>query len=337
MLFHILLLCISGYVIADTQCPTISNPTDRRIDLSKYRFVQFNVEWLFINYYKSADCPGNGCPWHNSTEAHTHLDYIAKVIENLNPDTMHLCEVEGCDELNALINKTSPTTYNSYLIKGTDTATGQNVGILTKIDPLVSLYRTEDRIEYPIPNSTCGYTGEIGTSGVSKHLITEFIIQDIPVALIGTHLLAYPTDKTRCAEREAQSQVLQTVIYDYIQRGYEIIVSGDLNDFDGYVIDANDNRPISSVLDILKGEAGKYRYTLRTIGEKIKQDERFSDWYDENRNCASSSNEFSQIDHILVSPKLYDNIVDAFMYHEYKEYCGTYESDHYPIVVDFVL
>jgi exonuclease III len=327
MLVALLLSWFLSYVLAD--CPTVSNPIDRRSNSSTFRFVQFNAEWLFLDYYASADCPGNGCPWHNTTAANTHLDYIANVIKTLNPDTVHVCEVEGCDELNALVERTSIDTYKPYLVKGTDTATGQNVGMITKIDPSVSLYRTEDRAEYPIPNSTCGYTGEPGTSGVSKHLITEFVIQNIPIALIGTHLLAYPTDKTRCAEREAQAQVLQSVITKYIDKGYEIIVSGDLNDFDGVVLDANSNKPISSVLDILKGDV------LRTVGEKITQDDRFSDWYDQNGNCVASSNEFSQLDHILVSSKLYDHISGAFMYHDYKEYCGTYDSDHYPLVVDF--
>jgi hypothetical protein len=47
-------------------------------------------------------------------------------------------------------------------------------------------------------------------------------------AMIGAHLIAFPTDNTRCAEREAQSQVLQNVIYGYISKGYEIIFLGDL-------------------------------------------------------------------------------------------------------------
>jgi exonuclease III len=295
--------------------------------------MQFNVEWLFIDYYSSADCPGNGCPWNNQSEAQTHLEYIEKVISIINPDTVHMCEVEGCDELSELVSN----EYAAYLIKGTDTATGQNVGLLTKIDPIVDLYRTEDRVEYPIPGSKCGYTGASGTSGVSKHLITEIKVSNISIALIGTHLLAYPTDKTRCAEREAQAQVLQKVINNYILLGYEVIVSGDFNDFDGEVVDANDNLPISMVLDILKGISGTYRYTLRTVGEKIGKDERFSDWYDKNGNCQSTYSEFSQIDHILVSSNLYDRISQAFMYHDYKEFCGTYNSDHYPVVVDFML
>lgn len=322
-------------VFADTQCPIINIPEDRRIDASKYRFVQFNVEWLFLDYYLSSDCPGNGCPWKNNSEAQTHLEYIANVINELQPDTVNLCEVEGCDELSELITITS-IDYKPYLIKGTDTSTGQNVGLITKIDPIVSLYRTEDRVSYPISKSTCNYTGSPGTTGVSKHLITELLIKNTNIAIIGTHFLAYPTDKQRCAERETQAQVIQKVIYNYIQRGYEVIISGDLNDFDGEILDANNNKPISSVLNILKGISGNYQYDMQSVGNKMQQDSRFSDWYDKNGNCQSTSSEFSQIDHILVTPNLYDHIVNVFMYHGYKEYCGTYDSDHYPLVVDFV-
>jgi exonuclease III len=311
---------------------------DRRKNTSHYRFVQYNVEWLFTDYYSSASCPGTGCPWKNTTEAETHLDYVAKVIQDLQPDTIHLCEVEGCDELNELVVELGEV-YNPYLIQGTDTSTGQNVGMLTKIDPQVSLYRSEERVQYPIPQSTCGYTGTPSTTGVSKHYITEFIINTINIAVIGTHLLAYPTDVLRCAEREAQAQVIQNIIFNYTKKNYEIIVSGDLNDFDGTTLDANNNKPISSVLNILKGNAGVYKntYELQTVGAKMVQSMRYSDWYDKNGNCQSTSTEFSQIDHILVTPNLYASIQSVFMYHEYEEYCGTYNSDHYPLVVDFVL
>jgi hypothetical protein len=28
---------------------------------------------------------------------------------------------------------------------------------------------------------------------------------------------------------------------------------------------------------------------------------------------------------------------NTFIYHEYDEYCGKYDSDHYPVVVDLFL
>jgi exonuclease III len=323
----------------DSECPNISTMGDRRKDKNSLRLVQYNGEWLFIDYYSNANCPGNGCPWKTTEDAKTHTSYVTNVIKELNPDIINFCEIEGCDELSYIVNQLGDSSFKYYLKQGTDTSTGQNVGFLTKIDPLVNLYRTETRVNYPVPGSQCGYTGS-GSSGVSKHYITEFNLSGMKVALIAAHLLAIPTDTSRCAQREAQAQVLQYVVSDYVGKGYEIILLGDMNDYDAEVKDMNNNTPKSHVLDILKGLSGEKKgsYTLTNAAYKITQSERYSDWYDSDNNCDTSSvKDYSMIDHILVSSKLDKKIVKAFIYHGYKEYCGKWDSDHYPVVVDFVL
>ena len=345
LLFVFLLFCYFEewfFVYGETYCPSINNSsnktTDRRSNKKVLRFVQYNAEWLFLDYYASAQCPGSGCPWANISEAQTHLEYIGAVIQDLNPDIVNVCEVEGCDELSSLILSTTPE-YVPYLVQGKDTSTGQNVGFITKVDPIISLYRSEERVGYPISGSNCGYTGEPGDTGVSKHYITEMIINNVSIALIGAHLLAFPTDKTRCVEREAQAQVLQNIIVKYIEKGFQIILSGDFNDFDAEILDANNNKPISQVLDILKGFYGLYsgKYILYNAAETIGKVERFTDWWDKNSNCKSTADEFSMIDHILVTELLFESIEKAFVYQNYSEFCGTYNSDHYPVVVDFLL
>lgn len=304
-----------------------------------FRLVQYNAEWLFIDYYAPMNCPGSGCTWVNETEASKHMNYVAKVVSDLNPDIMNVCEVEGINEMEILRQSTiNGNEYETYLTKGTDTATGQNVGLMTKFAPKVNLSRTEEKMTYPLEGSNCGYTGTPGTVGVSKHYITEFEIYDRPTLFIGLHLLAYPEDATRCAEREAQAQIIQNVVAEYIvNKKGEVIVLGDLNDFDGRVLDANRNVPTSRVLDILKGLDGNHKreYELTSASQKIPEVERFSDWWDQNVDCVSTANEFSLIDHVLVSPFLYERIEDAFVYHGYDEFCGKYDSDHYPYVLDF--
>ena len=337
----ILLLCVSPIYswfcsATDTECPNVVGiPRDRRESRDSLRIVQYNVEWLFIDYYASFGCPGENCTWKNETEAYTHLQYVADVIKTVNPDILNLCEVEGCDELNMLTDFLDGT-YATYLKKGTDTSTGQNVGVLTRIDPYIHLYRTEERVEYPIPESLCGYTGPTGSTGVSKHYITEYKINGMRIAVIGAHLLANPTDPTRCAEREAQAQVLQNVIVEYIKDDYELLLIGDLNDFDAEIPDLNNNMPKSMVLDILKGYRGihELEYTLYSVSETIPRTERYSDWWDPNGDCISQTEEFSMIDHILVTDTLRKYIVDTFVYHVYDEFCGKYNSDHYPLIID---
>jgi len=326
-------------VAADTECPTVTTISDRRTNKNSLRLMQYNVEWLFIDYYSNANCPGSGCPWKTVDDAKTHLSYVNNVINELNPDIVNFCEVEGCDELNMVITSTN-TSYKPYLKKGTDTSTGQNVGMLTKLDPLVSLYRTETKVAYPIPGSRCNYTGSPGSSGVSKHYITEFRINDsIKLAFIAVHLLAYPTDTARCAQREAQAQVIQYIVSDYVSKKYEVILLGDMNDFDGEILDVNSDKPISLVLDILKGLSGEKKgmYTLSNVAAKISQSERYSDWWDSDNNCATSSQkDYSMIDHVLTTNAINKKISNAFIYHGYKEYCGKWDSDHFPVIIDFV-
>ena len=303
------------------------------------RVVQYNAEWLFTDYFASANCPGTGCPWQNATAAKTHLQYITNVISTLNPDIINFCEVEGCDELSQVKASfaNQEDYFNMYLKNGTDSSTGQNVGVLTKIDPIVSLYRNDNRVSSPVPGSQCGYHGTSSTYGVSKHYITEYQVGSMKLAMVGLHLLAFPDDVTRCAEREAQAEVLQQTISAYVGKGYEVIVLGDANDFDAQTLDSSNDVPISNVLNILKGAFGPLAgsYSLTNIANNITQSERYSDWYDEDGNCQSTSLEFSMIDHILVTDKLNSLIKGAFIYHGYPEKCDTMNSDHYPVIVDF--
>lgn len=338
-IFYFLLSFIPS-IISDTECPIVTTINDRRKDNSTFRLVQYNAEWLFIDYYSSAKCPGSGCSWHTIDEAKTHLGNVANVLKELNADMVNICEVEGCDELNMLIEELKDNTYESYLIKGTDTSTGQNVGMITRIDPNINLYRSEERVSYPIQNSKCGTTSSSGTTGVSKHYITEMTISGMNIALIGAHLLAIPTDPLRCIQREGQAQVLQNIIYSYVQKKYEIIVMGDMNDYDMETLDMNSNKPISCVLDIIKGIEGdkKGLYMLTNVANFMNQQDRYSDWWDSDNNCNTASiNDYSMIDHVLVSSLLKLQIKNVFIYHNYSEYCGKIDSDHYPVVIDFLL
>ena len=325
-------------VYSDTECPLVTSFGDRRTNKNNLRIVQYNVEWLFIYHYQPFDCPGTQCTWKNLTEAETHMSYVSKVVNDLNPDIINFCEVEGCDELN-ILSSNLDGTYNSYLKKGTDTSTGQNVGMLTRIDPFISLYRNESKYSYPIVGSNCGYTGSGGSTGVSKHFITEFEFNDIHVAFISAHLLAIPTDPARCSQREAQAMVLQGVISDFISKKYEVIMIGDFNDYDAEIMDINNNKPTSQVLDILKGTRGENagKYLLHSVGENLNQSERYSDWWDSDNNCETYSiHDYSLIDHILVTDLIKKYINNTFIYHGYQEFCGKYNSDHYPVVIDLV-
>ena len=115
---------------------------------------------------------------------------------------------------------------------------------------------------------------------------------------------------------------------------------GDFNDYDAETLDVNSDKPTSIVLDILKGFKGDLAnsYELHNIAEQIPQNERYSDWWDSDNNCnTTSKNDYSMIDHVLVTDAIRKNVENVFIYHGYDEYCGKYNSDHYPVIVDLIM
>ena len=343
LLLIVLFSCAFATNTNDTQCYTVSKPTS--VSQTKVRIMQYNVEWLFLKTYNG--CPGTSCSWPDLSTATTHLNSLAKVIGDLNPDIINLCEVEGCYELSQLSGLLN-NAYTPYLLFGTDTSTGQNVGLLSKFTPMVNLQRTAGTHTYPVPGSKCGYTGS-GSSGVSKNYYTSYKIGNMTVYIIGTHLLAYPTDVSRCASREAQASVLQDLIVSLLggidpatnriptNLNTGLIVMGDMNDYDAEIQDLNNDVPTSMVLNILKGLSGTYanKYELKSVAELVNKEERYTDWWDKNNDCSSNLGEMTMIDHFLVTPNLVDKISKVTFPHPYTESCSSYNSDHYPIVVDF--
>jgi endonuclease/exonuclease/phosphatase family metal-dependent hydrolase len=317
----------------NTQCPYINVPPIQN-NVKTTRIMQYNVEWLFLKTYNN--CPGSGCSWNTLSDAQIHLGYLASVIESYNPDIINLCEVEGCYELEQL-NTDLGGVYTPYLLYGTDSATGQNVGMLTKLVPSRNLTRTDETHSYPISGSRCGSTST-GTTGVSKHYYTAYNINGKTIYMVGAHLLAFPTDASRCSSREAQASIIQHLVYELLSAdpGAELILLGDFNDYDAEVSDSNSDKPISMVLDILKGLTGTYagKYILESAASKVGQTQRYTSWWDPNGDCESTLNEMSMIDHILMTPGLMGRVNQVLFPHPYTEYCGTYNSDHFPVIVD---
>jgi exonuclease III len=88
---------------------------------------------------------------------------------------------------------------------------------------------------------------------------------------------------------------------------------------------------------MLKGDAGQKNgtYKLTNVAITIPQVDRYSDWWNSDNNCnTNSQQDFSMIDHILVTPNIKNRITNAFIYHGYQEYCGKWDSDHFPVVID---
>jgi len=345
MIAFVLFVC-STVVVAQTDCPVApASPGDRRTNQAKMRIATFNAEWLF---------PGGDSysPW-TVVEADKHLLEVAAAIAAFNPDVISIQEVQSCTMLQRLIDtmyqRHGITGLKPYMIKGTDTATGQNVGFLTRIDPTANVWRSSNRYNYPIPGNTCGYTGPSGDTGVSKHYVANFKISGVNVAMFGQHLLAFPTDPSRCVQREAQESVIRGLVNQQITNQQEIIVFGDYNDYSKLVKDSANDVPTSRVMTILRSGlvAGSFSYYNETepmllyhvrapepnqveVDPNLQepsaippQAQRYTSIYDGSK--------VSMIDHIVVSQRIYNSIQQVVFDHSYA---GGTVSDHWPVYID---
>lgn len=321
-------------------------PSDRRRDSRNLRIVSYNAEWLYLfGGNGSIKCPGKDCPWVDVSKARDHIFQTIALFEKLNADIIHLNEIEDCRVLRILMDLMPENHgYRAYLVPGTDTMTGQNVGILTRVDPVVNLIRTEDRSIYPVINSTCEIDSSVPlflngkkrrgvTMGLSKHYLTHFRVGDLKILWAGAHFIAHPGNIDRCFRREAQASVLSDFVDRELGTDEEVIITGDFNDHDGEVQGANRASPRSSVLRILKSNKLGLQSAASFVSDQLK---RYTSWHDINGNCLDDGHrEHSLIDHVLVSPRLASRIVSVWMDHNNTASCHERTSDHWPLIIDF--
>jgi len=299
-----------------------SHADDRRSDPTRLRIATFNAEFLWDGRDPEdgeVNFPRRG----NPEAADEHLARIAEVIRRVDADVVNLVEVENLDTLNRLNDEfLVGAGYNAYLIDGLDTATGQDVALLTRIDP------DQNRID----RSDISGRSRSTLKRVSKNYIAKIAVKDQTFALIGVHFLAFPDRPSRRAPRQAQANAIATLAADLRARGFLPVVLGDLNDFDAEVLDRNSNRPLADVLEQLKTlNTPTPSDDLFNASEFVAQPERFSAFFDRDRDGRiNPSNELSAIDHILLPIDVRAQVVSVAYDHAHDP---TLVSDHFPLVV----
>src|SRR5262249_51853489 len=172
----LLLLGLTGSGVAD----------DRRTTSCRLDIMTFNAEFLWDGV-----APEEGSadfPWKNSqTEAEDHMRLVAEVIVRGNPDIVNLVEVENLQALTTFNDKfLAGRGYRPYFVQGKDTATGQDVVLLTRIDPEGNEIQRDDRK---------GRAGNVMKS-VAKNYIAKLTVDNVKISLIGLHFLARPNDES---------------------------------------------------------------------------------------------------------------------------------------------
>lgn len=298
---------------------------DRRPEPNRLRIMSYNAQFLWDGV-----APEEGdvqTPWRGSpTEAGHHMAAIAARIITEDPDILTLVEVENLAALNRLNTEfLAGRGYNAYLINGRDSQTGQDVGLLTRVDPEGALYRDE----------TKGKSGRL-VKGVSKHFIARFDLGGFKFGIVGIHLLARPNDRSRSQQREAQADAVRKFAGDLRTAGYAPIVMGDFNDYDGEpdARDQQNSTPVTNVLKIIRqGDASTTADDLFNAASRVPQGVRFTAWWDQNdNNLVEAPRELTSIDHILIATSIVGRVTSVRIPNNYDTRAI---SDHYPVVVDF--
>ena len=283
------------------------------------RIATFNTEFLFdgLDGEGQASFAWKGDP----ALARAHRDSVARVIRALDADVLMLQEVENLETLEMLLGESlADLGYTAYLVNGQDNFTGQDVGLLSRL-PVDEVGRTNERVQ-------------VGTTrqqyGVSKNLWARLDLGGIPTTLIGVHFLARPDDVERKPRREAQAEVIRQLVEQEIVAGRAVAVLGDFNDFDDDTPDRAGSTPITDVLATIKTAGPGPEDDLRNVAAEVPQKDRYTSFWDRNRNDAIDPGEFSSLDHILLSSRLYDALRAVSFAHLHDP---RHVSDHFPIVV----
>ena len=288
--------------------------------------VALNACWLFdgVGEEEFSTAP------QNPAEAEEHLSDVAAYLAAIAPGFISLAEIEDAAMLDRL-NEKLGGEYHAIFVQGTDDYTGQDVAALSRFQ-VVESGRSDATVHYPVPESRL--RAPQGVEGAAKHFWATTEIAGMPVTLIGVHLLAYPDDLQRVTRREAQASVIRDLAKEFLDAGHEIIILGDVNDFDGEVCDAAGNEPRTCVDRLLKDiDPDREGDELINVCARLEPCDRYSYWYDRNGNGIDDSDEeHSQIDHMFVSRGLEPYLVDVRIDRSYE---ARTVSDHWPIVATF--
>lgn len=295
---------------------------DRRLNKATLTIMTLNTEFMWDGVE-----PEEGqvnFDWkHSEAEAAEHMEEIAKIIRRSNPDIVHLVEVENkqaADKLND--SYLEGRGYRVYFKKGRDTYTGQDVALLTRVDPDVF-----DR------DDGKGQRGDV-RKGVSKNLYAKFTIGGTKIAVIGLHLLARPNDEHRRQLREAQADLICKRAKELLDEGYLLIILGDFNDYDGDESsrDHINSMPVTNVLSMIKQlDIDTTDDDLFNAAELVPKASRYTAFWDQNQNGhIESDRELTSIDHILIADGLRERVQFVEFPHNHDP---GYVTDHFPVVV----
>lgn len=319
--FQLLFFCVTIFLF----CSGTVYAFDRRVDKSRLSIMTFNAQYLWdgVEPEKGEET----FPWKSSkTKAEEHMKMVAGVIKANNPDIVNIVEVENLRALAIFNNKyLKSSNYRPFLVKGKEYSIGQNVALLTRVDPINNAIKRGNKKDSD---------GVEVLKLLSENYFVKIKIANYKIAIIGLHLLLDVNEKDRIQLKESQAGAIADLVTGFQDEGYQPIVLGSFNEYDGEegFRDHIDSKPISNALKIVKQmKQDNVGDDLFNVASLVPKNSRYTAFYDKNKNgLLDNPDESVSIDHILISQKLKDLIEKVEIPHEHDP---TKVSDHFPVIV----
>ncbi len=203
---------------------------------AEFRAMTINTEWLWTPFDKKVD--GSLKHLRDMSEADylEELGFYAAQIQARSIDVVALNEIENeqvadelVRELNKQSNKEVGLKWQSYFKQGRDTATGQDVAIISRL-PYVEGSLTD--FDFP-----AGFIAGAGKAKkLSKIVGAQFWINDVnskkKLGVITAHLLSKRHEnKKKATNREKQALGVKKAIERFRNDSDALILMGDFNDY----------------------------------------------------------------------------------------------------------
>lgn len=253
-------------------------------------------------------------PQHREQAFQTAVQLVAPVVANLQADVIVLTEIGPLADVNTL-NAALPSPYPHVAVCAcTDSATEQNVAILSRI-PFTAMRPTVPGREHFLAELDDPETED--DTGISKGLSVTLAFSGEQIAVYGIHLASERGGHEEDAQRIAQASIVRRNYLRDLDAGPHVIVAGDLNEKRG-------DPTLVRIRGLDDIEPDLMQTGLAEFFDEGAVGERWTYEFEGERN---------QIDHILLSDSFRDVAKRGGIDSTVPRVTNPAVSDHSPLVV----
>jgi endonuclease/exonuclease/phosphatase family metal-dependent hydrolase len=186
------------------------------------RVMTLNAEWLWTPHDGKADGEQVKQRDPSAQDYARELDFYVGVIRQQQVSLVALSEIEHGGVAADLAEKLG-ASWQSHFMQGRDTATGQDVAILSRIPIIPGSVSTLDFPEGRLPGDKKG-------KRLSKFLALQLELDGQKVAILTAHLLSRRNDNAKKSlDRKRQAQAMMDAVSQMRRHTSRIILLGDMN------------------------------------------------------------------------------------------------------------